>query len=273
MNAAFRWIVLPSCGVIAIAALTYVVLRPDTASPETSAGYENRRTGDAPGLTVTTSSTDVLSLEKPDAMREPSEYSAIRLRQIKANPGEWTDALVWQREFAAADTPELQREVLGLAKQIGDEPLLALLPQALAASDYLVRLDAVRSIGWLHEQHLAEGIAIGVSAADPEMRTEAMAIAQNAPARCQREIMERTLSAPSEDVQLQSVEIISERPSQALFGLLVNHLEHSAGAVREAINSALETVTQQHFASSAEAARWWTVNANRYDDLMLPKEP
>jgi len=269
MNAAFRWTVLPAASVVATAALTYFLLRDDS-SPHSFIKADSATNSVAPDH-FEASGSEVLSLEKPDAMRDPSEYAALRLQEIKANPGQWTGASVWQREFAAADTPELQREVLGLARQIGDGPLLAVLGQALASADYLVRLDAARSIGWLHEEHLAEGIAVGVSASDPEMRTEVMAIVQNAPAGCSREIMERTLSAPAEDVQLQSVEIISERPSHALFGLLVDRFQHSAGALREAINDALENVAQQRFASSHDAAAWWTVNAARFDDLMLPK--
>jgi hypothetical protein len=272
MKGAFRWIVLPAVGVIAIAALTYIVFRTDSASPEVFVDRHVTDTSAVRELPADSRGADAVSLEKPEAMRDPSQYSALRLQEIKMHPDDWKSAAVWQREFAAADTPELQREVLGLARQIGDRPLLAVLAQALAAADYMVRLDAARSIGWLHEDDLAEGIAIGVAAPDPEMRMEAMTIAQNAPSGRRREIMERTLSASAEDVQLQSVEIISEHPSRALFGLLVDRFQHSEGALRDAINEAIENVTQQRFASSRDAATWWTVNAERFDDLMLPKE-
>lgn len=256
--------------IVATGACLYLLRRDDASSPDgampdavhaRAASSEPRRAG-----------FEALSLEQPAAMRDASEYAATRLREIKRSPARWTDSLVWQREFAAADTAELQREVLALAKQIGDTALLAILDQALASADYLVRLDAARSIGWLHEEHLAEGIARGATAADPDMRGEVIAIAQNAPARCLPDILRGTLNSPFEDVQLESVAMISDRPSHALFALLIDRFQHSDGGVHDAINAAIESITRQHFASSRDAATWWAGNAARFDELMLSKE-
>src|SRR6187397_1169237 len=68
--------------------------------------------------------------ERPAAMSDPVTYAATRLREIKADPANWDDVWTWRREFAAADTPELRREVTGLARQVGPDPLLAVLAQA-----------------------------------------------------------------------------------------------------------------------------------------------
>src|SRR5688572_11855085 len=72
---------------------------------------------------------------KPAAMKDPATYAANRLKEIKANPEKWVEPWPWRQEFAAAATPELQREVLGLARQIGPEPLISLLALALASED------------------------------------------------------------------------------------------------------------------------------------------
>ena len=210
-----------------------------------------------------------LSLEKPEAMRDVETYAAARLREIKLQPQLWKDDGAWRREFAAADTPELQREVLGLARQVGDAAFLALLAQALASSDVLVRLDAARSIGWLHEEHLADGITIGASAADPEMRAEVMTLAENAPLRQWPDILRRTLLASESDVQTRSIELIAERPSPALFALLVETLGRTSGVIQQSIRETMEGITRQRFATSAEAANWWAANAARFDETML----
>src|SRR4030095_12691911 len=131
---------------------------------------DGKRVSDA--VTVAASSPAPASTKpsKPAAMENPATYAAVRLKQIKANPAPWSDTWTWRQEFSAADTPELRREVVGLARQVGPDSLLAVLALALASDDPIVRLDAARSIALLSEERLRDGFAIGIDAADPEIR-------------------------------------------------------------------------------------------------------
>jgi hypothetical protein len=108
------------------------------------------------------------SEEKPAAMADAASYAALRLREIKADPSPWSDVWMWRREFTLANTPELRREVVGLARQVGPESFLAVLAQALASDDPVLRVEAARSIATLPENQMAEGIRLGVAAPDPE---------------------------------------------------------------------------------------------------------
>jgi HEAT repeat protein len=202
-------------------------------------------------------------------MDDVRTYAARRLQAIKREPTTWANADTWRREYAAADSAELQSEVLGLAKQIGSEAFLAVLSDALASRDRLVRLDAVRSLAFLHENERVTGVTIAIAAADSEVRAEVMEVIQQMPAPMQTQLLRETLGATYPDVQKRSVELLAERPSPAAFSVLIDGLRTSEPGALALINEAIEGIVEQHFDNYTQANRWWAANRDRYDGMML----
>jgi hypothetical protein len=205
---------------------------------------------------------------KPAAMSNPATYAAVRLKQIKANPEKWSEVWQWRQEFAAADTPELQREVLGLARQIGPESLISVLALALASDDPIVRLDAARSIALLSEDRLRDGFAIGTDAADPEIREEVMDLILQVQPNLRAELLRVALAAAAGDVQARAIDIITDFPNPAFFGVLIEGLRTASSEMRPAVEQAINDIVKQRFANYDEAKAWWAQNQENYDNLM-----
>lgn len=206
--------------------------------------------------------------EKPDAMHDPATYAAVRLRQIKAAPEPWSDVWKWRSEFSAADTPALQREVVALAREIGPDAFLAVLPKALASEDDWLRLDAARSIALLPEARLREGVMIGMAASDAEIRGEVMDVVAQAPAALRPSLLERTLAASTPDVVLRSIELLTEQPTPELFTVLIEGLRSDDTGIQAAVADAISTIVAEHFDDYTATARWWTANRDRFDESM-----
>jgi hypothetical protein len=228
------------------------VLFPASAGPE------------AVGPPASTSGLDV-----PPNTRS---YAAARLQQIKAEPEQWKDPARWHREFAAADSPELEREVVGLARQIGAESFLAILAQALASRDALVRLEAARSIALLPEDRFREGVVIGLGAEDAEIRGEVMDMVAQAQPHLRPGALRDALAAAFPDVQERAVGLLTEQPSPELFAVLLEGLRLGNDNLRGIVNEAINEIVEHRFESYEEAARWWLANRNRFDGMMLRAE-
>jgi hypothetical protein len=205
---------------------------------------------------------------KPAAMENPATYAAVRLKQIKANPAPWAEVWAWRQEFAAADTPALRGEVLGLARQVGPDSLLAILALALASDDPIVRLDAARSIALLSEERLRDGFAIGVDAADPEIRAEVMDLILQLQPHLRAELLRVALAAAATDVQARAVDIITDFPNPALFAVLIEGLRTATPEARPLVEQAIADLVQQRFESYDQALSWWARNKENFDDLM-----
>jgi hypothetical protein len=210
----------------------------------------------------------VAIVAKPAAMADPSTYAAARLREIKSDPSRWNDVWSWRREFTLADMPELQREVVGLARQIGPDSFLAILAQALASADPLVRIDAARAIGTLPDNRMAEGIRIGVVASDPETRHEVMDIIEQVQPHLRAELLGASLLAGPVDVQLRAVETLTDRPNPAYFAVLIDGLRTASGETRQSIEKAIADVVGESLTGYEEANRWWMENHDRFDWMM-----
>ncbi len=203
------------------------------------------------------------------AMQDPTTYAATRLREIKADPLPWADLWTWRNEYAAANTPELQREVLGLAKQVGSESYLAVLNQALDSTDFLVRLDAARSLAQLPENQLQKGIAIGIRAADPEIRAEVMEVVAQALPKLRSELLRETLVSGTLDVQERSIELLTDQPSPEYFSVLLEGLRSPHAKMRAKVDEAIEQTVHRRFATYEEAIQWWVANRDSYDEMLL----
>ena len=206
--------------------------------------------------------------EKPAAMRDASTYSATRLLEIKAAPDAWRDVWKWRGEFTMADTPELQREVVALARQIDPGAFLAVLPQALASGDEWLCLDAARSIALLPEARLGDGVMIGVAAEDAGTRSEVMDVLAQARVALRVGILERTLAA-APDVAMRSIELLREQPSPESFAVLVEGLRFEDREIRAAISDAISAIVAERFEDQNSAARWWAANRDNFDEDML----
>jgi hypothetical protein len=207
--------------------------------------------------------------EAPDAMSDAATYAAVQLRQIKAVPEAWNDVWKWRQEFSAATTPALRREVVALAREIGPEAFLAVLPQALASEDDWLRLDAARSIALLPEARLRDGVTIGVAAPDAAIRGEVMDVVAQAPAALHASLLERTLASANSDVVGRSIELLCEQPSPELFTVLIEGLRSDDPSMRTAVGDAISTIVSERFHDYAAIARWWAENRDRFDGSML----
>lgn len=205
---------------------------------------------------------------KPAAMDNPGTYAAVRLKEIKADPAKWAEPSPWRQEFASADTPELQREVLGLARQVGPDSLIFLLPLALASEDPHVRLDAARSIALLSEDRLRDGFAIGTYAADPEIREEVMDLVLQVQPHLRAELLRVALAATEVDVQARAVDIITDFPNPEFFAVLIEGLRTASAKVQPSIQQAISDIVNRQFATYDEAKAWWAQNRENYDHLM-----
>jgi hypothetical protein len=205
---------------------------------------------------------------KPAAMDNPGTYAAVRLKEIKADPAKWAEPWPWRQEFAAADTPELQREVLGLARQVGADSLISVLALALASEDPLVRLDAARSIALLSEDRLRDGFAIGTDAADPEIREEVMDLVLQVQPHLRAELLRVALAAAEVDVQARALDIITDFPNPEFFAVLIEGLRTASPQVQPSVQQAISDIVKQRFANYDEARAWWAQNRENYDNLM-----
>jgi HEAT repeat protein len=143
------------------------------------------------------------------------------------------------------------------------------LRDALASPDRLVRLDAVRSLAFLHENERVTGVTIAIAAADSEVRAEVMEVIQQMPAPVQTQLLRETLGSTYSDVQMRSVELLAERPTPAGFSVLIDGLRTSESGARPLISEAIEEIVEEHFDNYAQANRWWATNRDRYDGMML----
>lgn len=205
---------------------------------------------------------------KPPAMENPATYAAVRLKQIKSDPAPWKEVWKWRNEFTVADTPELKREVLGLARQVGPDALLSVLSLALASDDPTVRLDAARSIALLPEDRLRDGFAVGVEAADPEIRAEVMDLILQLQPQLRAELLKVALAAAAADVQARAIDILSDQPNPAFFSALIEGLRTVSSETRPILDQAIADIVNQQFASFDEGRTWWDQNRVNYDDLM-----
>jgi HEAT repeat protein len=230
----------------------------------------SERKGERAGVVLLQTPAPVIFAKstRPAAMEDPKTYAAVRLKQIKANPAPWTEPWAWRKEFAEADSPELQREVLALAKQVGHSPLISVLALALASEDGVVRLDAARSIVLLSEERLRDGFAIGVEAADPEIREEVMDLIYQIQPHLRPELLRVAMAASAADVQLRAIAFMSEHPSPDLFAVLIEGLRTSTAEVRPRLDEAFNDLVQFRFGTFEEAATWWAQNRSEFDDLM-----
>ena len=238
-------------------------------SPEHSPTNSSPRTPDPFSPAPTDDEHETLGLlAKPSAMADPSTYAATRLREIKSDPAPWNDVWSWRREFTIADKPELQREVVGLARQIGPDSFLAILAQALASTDPLLRIDAARAIGTLPENRMAEGIRIGVVASDPDTRREVMDIIEQVQPHLRAELLGASLLAGPVDVQVRAVELLTDRPNPTYFAVLIDGLRTASGEARQSIEQAIADVVGESLTGYEEANRWWMENHERFDWMM-----
>ena len=223
-----------------------------------------------PARAETTAAPEAAStrMEKPAAMRDASTYAATRLREIKAAPDAWRDVWKWRSEFSMADTPELQREVVALARQTDPDAFLAVLPQALASADDWLRLDAARSIALLPEARLRDGVTIGVAAAAAGTRDEVMDVVAQARVPLRASLLERTLAA-APDVAMRSIALLCEQPSPEFVAVLIDGLRFEDRDIRAAISDAISGIISERFEDHASAARWWTANRDHFDEDML----
>jgi len=205
---------------------------------------------------------------KPAAMENPVTYASVRLKEVKANPVAWANVWKWREEFAAADTPVLRAEVLALARQVGPESLLAVLAQALASDDPMIRLDAARSIAMLPEERLRDGFALGVEAADPEIRDEVMDLVLQLQPHLRADLLRVALAAASIDVQKRAIGILADQPNPAFFGALIDGLRTVSSEVRPLLDQATNEIVGQRFSGFDDAFVWWDQNRVNYDDLM-----
>jgi hypothetical protein len=205
---------------------------------------------------------------KPAAMDNPATYASTRLKQIKANPGPWADVWQWRNEFAAADTPELRREVVGLARQIGPDSLLSVLALALASDDPVLQLDGARSIALLPEDRIRDGFAVGVEAADPEIRAEVMDLILQLQPHLRAELLKVALAASSADVQARAIEILADQPNPAFFAELIEGLRTVSPDMRPLLDQAIADIVGRQFTSFDDGKAWWDQNRVNYDDLM-----
>jgi hypothetical protein len=205
---------------------------------------------------------------KPAAMSNPETYAATRLLEIKADPAKWNDPWAWRQEYSAADTPELRREVVGLARQVSGDALVAVLQQAFASDDQITRLDASRSLPALPENRLRDGFALGVASPDAETRQDVMDQILQVQPPLRPELLKVALAASAADVQQRAVEIITDSPSPAYFDSLLEGLRTASADVKPQVQKAIADLTQQNFANYDEANRWWQENRVHYDDLM-----
>jgi len=212
------------------------------------------------------------SVEKPAAMADATTYAAVRLREIKADPAIWNDVWMWRREFTLADTPQLRREVAGLARQVGADSFLAVLAQALASDDPLLRVEAARSIATLPDDRMVEGIQIGVAAPDAETRSEVMDIIEQVQPHLRAELLRAGLLAGPADVQQRAVELLSDRPSPEYFAVLIESLRVTAGEARQSVEQAIASVVGERLTDYEVANRWWAENHARFDGMMARLE-
>jgi hypothetical protein len=254
-------------GVVVTAAL-YAWMKPSSAQSVSSPTTAVSRI-QPPRMSSTAVSARPIHEEKPAAMSDAATYAATRLHAVKAEPVRWALAETWQHEFALADTGELQREVLGLAQQIGSESFLAVLSQALASSEQLVRLEAARSLAFLHEHELLTGVTIAICATDAEVRDEVMQVVSATGPTLQADLLRQTLSSSYADVQERTVELLAEHPSPTFFAILVEGMRTPDAHLGAITRDAIEAIVDRHFENSEEATRWWTANRNRYDEMML----
>jgi len=210
--------------------------------------------------------------EKPAAMADAGTYAAARLREIKADPAIWNDVWMWRREFTLADTPQLRREVAGLARQVGADSFLAVLAQALASDDPLLRVEAARSIATLPDDRMAEGIQIGVEAPDAETRSEVIDIIEQVQPHLRAELLRAGLLAGPADVQQRTVELLSDRPSPEYFAVLIESLRVTAGEARQSVEQAIASVVGERLTDYEVANRWWAENHARFDGMMARLE-
>lgn len=212
------------------------------------------------------------SEEKPAAMADAAGYAAARLREIKADPSPWSDVWMWRREFTLANTPELRREVVGLARQVGPESFLAVLAQALASEDPGLRVEAARAIATLPENCMAEGVQLGVTASDPATRSEVMDIIEQVQPHLRAELLKASLLAGPADVQQRAVELLTDQPNPEYFAVLIESLRTTTGGARQFAEQAIASVVGERLTDYDVANRWWAENHARFDGMMARVE-
>jgi HEAT repeat protein len=205
---------------------------------------------------------------KPAAMSNPETYAATRLQEIKADPARWNDPWAWRQEYSAADTTDLRREVVGLARQVGGDALVAVLQQAFASEDQVTRLDASRSLSMLPENRMRDGFALGFESPDAETRHDVMDQIQQVQPQLRAELLKVALSASAADVQRRAIEMITDSPNPAYFDSLLEGLRSSSPEIKPEVQKAIADLVQQDFTNYDEANRWWQENREHYDDLM-----
>jgi hypothetical protein len=214
----------------------------------------------------------IASHERPAAMADVGRYAATRLREIKADATPWNDVWMWRREFTLANTPELRREVVGLARQVGPDSFLAVLAQALASDDPALRVEAARSIATLPDNRMAEGIQLGVAAPDAETRREVMDIIEQVQPHLRAELLRASLLAGPSDVQQRAVELLSDQPNPKYFAVLIESLRVTAGEERQAVEQAIASVVGETLTDYEVASRWWAENHAHFDGMMARVE-
>jgi hypothetical protein len=211
---------------------------------------------------------EVLATPQPVALPDAESYAATRLKEIKTDPETWTDVWKWRREFSSADTPDLQREVVGLARQVGADPMLAILAQALASDDAVVRLDAARSIALLPDARMPDGFAIGLASPHADTRREVLDLIDQVQPHLRPAFLRAALLAPDAGIQQQAIAQLRERPSPETFAVLLDGLHAASGDTRAQLDRAITEMCGEPLRDATAATRWWAANRERFDETM-----
>jgi hypothetical protein len=212
---------------------------------------------------------EATDIKPPEAMSNPATYAAVRLKEIKADPALLSDVWAWRREWSAAHSPALKREVLALAVQVGPEAFLSIRPHAINSGSDEIQMEAVRSLALLPEDRLREGVAIAVSAANEEIRAEAMEVIGQLDPRLQPPLILTAVQVGTPDVQKIAVGMVLDRPSPESFEALLQGLRSEESEARPLFEQAIAQMVQQRFDSYEEATRWWSANRESFDSMML----
>jgi HEAT repeat protein len=252
-----------------IVALVWSGLREETSSRGVAASALDAREASA---LLDDDQGSAIRDERPAAMSDAGTYAAVRLAEIKADPTPWSDVWTWRHEFTAANTRELRREVAALARQVGADSFLAVLAQALASDDPILRVEAARSIATLPESRMVEAMQLGVAAPDPETRQEVMDVIEQLQPHLRAELLRASLLAGGSDVQERAIDMLTDHPSPDYFTVLIEGLRATSGATRQAVEQAIGTIVGESLTDYDIANRWWSENHARYDGMMARME-
>ena len=171
-------------------------------------------------------------------------------------------------DVRSAAVEALAEHAADLEEGKGADELLPLVQKAVGDADPEIRKDAVAIAQYLRPDDAGELLRQSLSDESDGVREAVFDTLEDMPQESVDFVVKDAFSSSFADVKEESVELIQSKPSPQGFETLIQGLRDQDPELRENVKEAIEFLVSEEFDTAEDAASWWAQNKGRYDGEM-----